>query len=207
MQLKDFAKIFFTILVIHLAVLDVGESPMMIYFTKPMILLSLIAFFMHHTPDRQGFERFFFGGLAFSLLGDIFLMLTDRGEQYFLLGLGAFFVAQLLYTVAFFKEVGGEAGLLRQRPYLALPLLALGAALVYILKDGMGDLAIPIIAYATMITTMALAALNRKPAVTSKSFFLVFGGALFFILSDASIAYGKFIATFPYERIVVMNLP
>lgn len=205
MLLKDFAKIFFTILVIHLAVVDVGQNQMMIYFTKPLILFSLIAFFAHHTENRLGFEKVFLGGLFFSLVGDVFLMLTTRGENFFLMGLGAFFIAQLLYTIAYFKELNGNTGLLKKQPYLAIPLLLLGAGIVYILRDGLGGLAIPIIAYATIITIMALAALNRHTVVSTKSFWLVFAGALFFITSDACIALDKFVDPIPKARLIIMS--
>lgn len=202
--LKDFAKIFFTILVLHLVVIDVGESQMLIYLTKPLLLLSLIAFYRHRTQSRHAFERLFLGGLVFSLVGDVLLMLPG-GELYFLLGLGAFFIAQLLYTLAYIKELGGNSGLVKQKPYLAIPLLLLGVALVFVLKDGLGQLVLPVIGYATVITAMAVAALNRQPVVSAKGFWLVFGGALFFIISDASIAFGKFVGPFPLERIVVMS--
>jgi uncharacterized membrane protein YhhN len=41
--------------------------------------------------------------LIFALLGDIFLL--QEAENYFLLGLGSFFIMQLLYAYVFAKQI------------------------------------------------------------------------------------------------------
>ena len=204
MLLKDFSKIFFTILVLHLVVIDVGESEMLLFFTKPLILLSLIAFYWGHTENRQSFETKFLLGLVFSLLGDVLLMFSEKAELFFMLGLGAFLIAQVFYSWAFIKENIGTKGLLQRQPWLALVLLGYGVWFVLLLKDNLGSLLVPVIVYAFMLTTMANAALNRFGKVPVKSFVLVFVGALFFVASDSVLAYTKFVDVFPYSRIVVM---
>jgi len=203
-QIKDFAKVFFVILILHLAVLDVGESEMLIRFTKPLLLFSLIAFFMHHTSKRQRFENTFLAGLFFSLAGDVFLMLEQKGEIYFMLGLGSFLLAQIFYSISFFIENKQTKGFLQQRIWLVLPFLAYGFWFVHHLENKLGNLVLPVAIYATMLVVMAISALNRKGLVANKSFWLVFGGALLFVLSDSILAMAKFQGAFKYDKVLVM---
>ena len=204
MQIKDFAKIFFVILILHLAVLDVGESEMLIRFTKPLLLFSLIAFYMHHTSQRQNFESTFLAGLFFSLAGDVFLMLEQKGEIYFMLGLGAFLVAQIFYTISFLIENKHAKGLVQRQLWLLLPFLAYGFWFVQHLQNNLGELLAPVAVYASMLVAMAASALNRNGKVATKSFWLVFAGALFFVASDSFLAIAKFVGPFPKSGIVVM---
>jgi uncharacterized membrane protein YhhN len=204
LRLKDFSKLYFTILLIHLVAIDVGESDILINFTKPLLLLSLIAFFWHHTPERNRSDTLFLGALFFSWLGDILLMFTKHGELYFILGLGAFLIAQIQYVLSFSNEVRGKSALLRKKPWLALPFLAYGAYFVYVLYPNLGNLVVPVMLYALVLVSMAIASLNRGSAVHPRSFSLVFIGALFFIASDSVLAFAKFNGEFAYSRVITM---
>ncbi len=204
MRLKDFSKLYFVILLIHLVAIDVGESDILITFTKPLLLLSLIAFFWHHTSERNQSEKLFLGALLFSWLGDILLMFTEYGEIYFMLGLGAFLLAQVQYVLSFSNEVRGKSSLIRKKPWLALPFLAYGVYFVYLLYPNLGNLVVPVTLYALVLVSMAIAALNRGSAVHPRSFSLIFIGALFFIASDSVLAYAKFNGEFTYSRVITM---
>ena len=205
MKLKDFSKLYFVILLIHLVAIDVGESDLLVYFTKPLLLLSLVVFFWHHTPNRAKDEKLFLGGLIFSLLGDVLLMFDAQNQLFFMLGLGSFLLAQLQYTLSFTNEVRGEKSLLKRKPWLVLPFIAYGFYFVYTLYPNLGNLLIPVILYASILMIMAIAALNRALAVAPRSFSLVFIGALFFVASDSVLALAKFNGDFPYARILVMS--
>ncbi len=204
MLLKDFAKIYFTVLLLHLAVLDVGESQILIQFTKPIILLSLIAFYMQHTAVRKNFENKFLIGLIFSLTGDVFLMFTHKGEIWFMLGLGAFLIAQLFYLLAFFKDGDEVKGVVQRYPWLILPFLAYAFWFVNMLKPSLANLVLPVGVYAIALVAMAISALNRHGKVVKTSFLLVFFGALFFVISDSVLAYTKFVGPFSKSQVVVM---
>ena len=205
MKLKDFSKIYFVILLLHLVAIDVGEDDRLIYLSKPLLLFSLMAFFWHHTPQPNRAEKLFFGGLFFSWIGDILLMYSEKAEIYFMLGLGAFLIAQVNYVLAFLNEARGKNGLVKTKPWLALPVLAYGAWFVWKLYPGLGDLLIPVVVYATVLMFMLIAAINRGGAVLPRSASLVIIGALFFVASDSVLAYGKFIEAFSYHRLVVMS--
>ncbi|MCK9639529.1 MAG: lysoplasmalogenase [Prolixibacteraceae bacterium] len=52
---------------------------------------------------------------------------------------------------------------------------------------------------------MFLSALNRKDRVPARSFGLVFGGAVLFVLSDCLIAISQFVEKVPYSGLFVMS--
>jgi uncharacterized membrane protein YhhN len=71
-----------------------------------------------------------------------------------------------------------------------------------------GDLAemkLPVIIYATVILTMLSGAINRKEKVNRRSYLLVLGGAILFVISDSSIAINKFSLPFESSEIVIMS--
>ena len=70
------------------------------YITKPLILLSLIGYFLYSTQTvRHKVRWIFLAALVFAFAGDCFLI----GEGYFILGLGSFLIMQILYTVSFLE--------------------------------------------------------------------------------------------------------
>lgn len=114
--------------------------------------------------------------LAASLAGDVALM--GDGEAWFLAGVGAFLVAQLTYLTAF--RPWWARSVVRRRPSVALPYVALLGALLAAVLPGIGPLAVPVTVYGCVIVAMALAATGVS-TVTAL-------GAASFVVSDALIA-------------------
>jgi len=156
-------------LVAHLASLDTLSLA-----TKPLLMPLLVAWFLTATPP--GRLRSVVGvGLGFSWLGDLGLM--PDGEAWFLAGLGAFLVAQLAYAVAFWPS---RADSVLARPLLATPYLIALIGLLTVLWADLGDLRIPVVAYAVVIIAMALLATGLGATVAV--------GAILFVVSDTLIA-------------------
>lgn len=86
--------------------------------------------------------------------------------------------------------------------YLA-PLL-FAVALLMLLFPKLGDMMVPVIAYATVISIMCMAALGRWHKANNGSFVFVLAGAVFFIISDALIAINKFYAPFELASFLIM---
>jgi uncharacterized membrane protein YhhN len=129
--------------------------------------------------------------IVFSFAGDLLLMNTE----YFIAGLIAFLIAHLFYIFAYRQLRDEESqdnlrGL--QRIRLAFPIILAGSGLVVILYPVLGDLKIPVMVYALVITIMALQALFRYGRTSNISFWMVFAGALLFMVSDSLIAINKF---------------
>ncbi|WP_237057468.1 lysoplasmalogenase [Microbulbifer sediminum] len=132
--------------------------------------------------------------LGFSALGDILLALDF--PQQFVLGLGAFLVAQLTYAILFLRHADFRSGRFILR---GLPVLGAALLLAQLLLPAAGTLAGPVTAYLLAILAMALgAAAHRDKAA------LVYCGALVFMASDALIGINRFVAPVPMAGILIM---
>jgi len=135
--------------------------------------------------------------LAVSCLGD-FLLGVRRlgsldGESLFLLGLGSFLVAHLVYIAMFRKYRMAEwrkPGAVRVLGVLTI-LVVLGTILG-ILRDSLGPLLIPVVVYSLVLSGMGISAMLADLGTPLAGI-----GALFFIASDAMIAISKFRGPFP----------
>ncbi|MCB9280409.1 MAG: lysoplasmalogenase [Lewinellaceae bacterium] len=176
--------------------------------TKPflMLWLGLYAFWRFGRPLTRP-DRLILSGLGFSLVGDILLLFQGRDTLFFLGGLASFLCAHFCYILAFAGKMTGP-GAVQKRPWLALPLLAYGGImLVWLWPDLPAAFQAPVALYTLVITIMGIAALNRLGAMPSTAFRLLFGGALFFILSDSTLAVAKFMGdtvTLPQAGLIIM---
>lgn len=201
MELKQFNKIYFALFFAHLIILFAEPTHFLIAVTKPTLLVSLIAFYL-----QKGFktllypQKLFLFGLVFSLIGDVLLI----GNDFFIYGLGAFLIAQLAYTFAFFRSNYGQKGLIQKKPILAGLIFTYTAAIIYFLKDSVGELLPAIVVYATVISLMLIAAINRKGVSKKESFALVTIGAISFVASDTLLAINKFYDSFFLANTAVM---
>jgi uncharacterized membrane protein YhhN len=159
--------------------------------SKPMIMLMLGSYYV----VASGADRSMIILLAvvFSLAGDILLL----NPEYFIAGLVAFLIAHVLYIFAYRQHVDHEQsesslrGIHRIR--LAFPIVLAGMGLVVILFPFLGDLKIPVTVYAVVITSMVLTALFRYGKTKAASFWMVFAGAVCFMISDSILAINKFL--------------
>ena len=132
------------------------------------------------------------GALALSSLGD-FLLGVRRlgsldGESLFLLGLGSFLIAHLVYIALFRKYlalVWWKPSPARVWGVLAI-LVALGSVLG-ILRQSLGSMLIPVVVYSLVLSCMGISAMLADLGTPLAGF-----GVLLFIASDAMIAINKF---------------
>jgi alkylglycerol monooxygenase len=166
---------------------------------KPLVMLLAIfhvadPLHLRRTPTR--FDALLMGGLAFSLVGDTFLMFPG----FFIPGLVSFLIAHLFY-IAVFKQ--GLAWF-PSRPALFMT-LALGAAMYAFLYDGLDPvLKIAVAAYVVVIALMAAQAMGRAMVLRDKAAVAVAVGAGFFMLSDSLLATNKFAFPLPMAQFWVL---
>ena len=199
---KTFTVIFVLIVLWELFS-DNIQSLLPIHFSpKPLILLSLIVFFVSQWKHLGQFTKLItLFALIFSLTGDILLMFVDTSANYFLGGLVAFLVAHVMYILVFLKKRKDNTPSI---PFLLL-LIVYALGIFYVLMDGLGDMIIPVVIYMLVILTMALSASIRKNNVSSISYQLVFWGAIFFMISDSILAINKFSSPLPISGILIMS--
>ncbi|MEO8773696.1 MAG: lysoplasmalogenase [Gelidibacter sp.] len=196
-----FTALFIVILCIELICGSIESLQTLHYFTKPAILISLIIFFYIESRNvSKSLKWLVLAALAFSLVGDVFLMFVDQSPNYFMLGLISFFLAHLFYCWIFFTQKNSKTnpiGLI-----IVLTIFAFG--LFYLLKENLGDLLIPVIFYIIIILTMVITAFLRKKRVSKKSFIYVFLGAILFVISDSILALNKFYMPLKFSSISIM---
>lgn len=149
------------------------------YLLKPsgILVLALLAF-MSNRPLSRGLAL----GLTFGAGGDILL---DIGL--FLPGLVSFLISHLIYITLFicaFRQVGHR----RSEALLWLIGLAItSAALLAWLLPALGEMAVPVVIYFTVITLMAAFSF-----ITPFNSLRLPVGAGLFLLSDSMIGISKF---------------
>ncbi len=181
MNPRYFLYIFYFLAIAELLAVHFGWQIRM--FTKPMIMISLITYYLVATRRLDLTNGLFLMALVAALAGDILLM----KDNLFIAGLGAFLVMQLLYIVCF-KRDKCFAG---QREYLyGSILILLMAAVMSQLWQGLGEMRVPVLVYSTAILSMSWVSFTRDFRLPG--YWWVFAGTLLFIISDSCIAVERF---------------
>ena len=165
------------------------------YLCKPLTLVLLIGCALALDPADDAVRAWFVAALVLSLAGDVFLMLP---RDLFVFGLGSFLLGHVAYIVG--MHVEGVAGV---RFMVGIVIVAavvsvLGTRILRGVRAGSDpDLAGPVVAYMAVISAMVASAIGVGDPV------LVVGAALFYV-SDALIAWNRFVAETPHSRVAIM---
>jgi len=176
------------------------------YVFKPATLVTVLigAWLLTRGPHDTWQARFFLPGLAFSLAGDVFLMLP--GERFFLPGLASFLLGHLCYIVGLNPTLP---------PWLALiPLVVItviGLALYRpiaagLRRQGQTELLVPVALYSLALSLMlssAWATLFRPEWIPLRRGLVTVGATLFFG-SDAMLAWDRFVTPSSWLRLLVI---
>lgn len=124
-----------------------------------------------------------------------------------MLGLGAFLLAHVFYILVYRQHQTVEnenqlAGVHRIR--LAMPVILAGSGLIIVLYPRLNELRVPVIIYASVLVVMVLMALFRYGRTLPFSFWMVFAGALLFMVSDSLLAINKFLQPIPQAGLAIM---
>ncbi len=175
--------------------------------SKGVLMPILMIYAFYRFANRKIEFKLVFIALIFSWLGDILLLFDTQVQPLFVYGLGSFLIAHVFYIVTNTKarKSNTPVGLIptQQMRYLFILIMA-GLAMIYILLPHLGDLTLPVIIYAAVLTFMAISALYRYGRTSSSSFSMAFMGACFFMLSDAMLAINTFVNEFVYAGFWVM---
>ena len=137
--------------------------------------------------------------IIFSWFGDVALM-YQSSELYFLVGIGLFLIAQIIYVVVLRKSTYSTP---KVTVVHLLPFFLYAAILFYILLPA-GDFTIPIIIYGLVILTMMVIASLRRNLTSVKSFRYAFLGSVLFVLSDSILAINAFKMQIPNAGLFIM---
>lgn len=155
----------------------------------PVLYMSLVAF-VSGKGDGISLPL----GLLFSAAGDL-----AGGGGLFLWQVGFFFIAHIFYSRYFLKGAWMRPSLLFTSVIL-VAVVALAGIKVVSHIENLSEM-IFVTAYIAIITLMCVSAIFcRKPY---KGWYIA--GAILFLLSDAVIAWSRFVAPIPYRTVLVMS--
>jgi len=184
-----------TLYTLALAAVIVGELKgwrPLVYAAKPLLMVVLSSWFFFNS--RRVGDRFTLlvqVGLFFSLVGDMALMFQHLDRFNFLVGLGAFIMVMICYTIAFghnISEAGTGDGLLLPM-VISIGLLAFGFFFVLDLLPHLDEaIMLPVVVHAGAAVLMGIGASFRFGRTFLTSFLPVMGGAVLFILANFLLA-------------------
>jgi uncharacterized membrane protein YhhN len=137
--------------------------------------------------------KLLFVSLLFCAAGDVALQLG--AGKYFVIGLGLFLIAQIMFIVTFSRDFKMQ----KSRIPIIVVLAIYALAIAFILTPSLGEMAIPVYCYLIAIILMGIFAALR--AVKNK---LTLYGAASFIISDSIIAINKFMVPVPAADYIIM---
>jgi uncharacterized membrane protein YhhN len=163
--------------------------------TKPIPVLCM-ALWLALQPGKERYQWAVIAGLLLSATADVVLSL------HFVAGITVFLLAHIAYIIAFLQD--------SHKPFLWRAVLAFGYGIlvyIYLMTAGdLGALAIPVLLYAVVITTMLWRAAARVgvPEISERSGWSGFLGAAFFVLSDTLLIIKMVVGPIPFEGFIIM---
>ena len=168
--------------------------------SKPLLMPFLILFYIFGIIEATNLTQvdwLIVVALIGGWIGDVFLLFVqnDKSEKenkkWFLVGMIAFLVNQILYIVSFFLSISDIASFNTWAFFLLGPALIM---LIYMVPrpiKNAAEMKIPLLAYMLIILTMHIAAVLRLAEFQGLPFIFVYIGSISFIYSDASIAVNQ----------------
>jgi uncharacterized membrane protein YhhN len=193
MKSKVIRIVFFVNALIHVGAQLLPSGELIQLITKPLIVPLLIAYYFSSTKYRSSIAVV---ALFACWAGDVALMFVPVDPVWFMVGLGSFLVGHICYILTYrqFRYDATEFELMPvQKIRFSLPIVLAGTGLIVVLYPVLGGLRFPVMIYALTIIIMVMNGLFRYGRTNSASFWLVFGGAILFMISDATLAINKFL--------------
>ena len=165
------------------------------YVCKPLTMVVLIGLALSLDVDSTSVRAWFVAALVLSMLGDIFLMLP---RDLFVAGLASFLVAHLAFIVGLWVDGVATGRLAIGVAFAVVAVAIVGLRIIRAVRAGeQPELALPVIAYMTAISTMVASAIGTGEA-------LAIAGAALFFCSDALIAWERFVRSQPWHRLAII---
>jgi uncharacterized membrane protein YhhN len=189
-----FALIF--ALAVTAILLEIFELKIPYAFAKAATTIAII-FFASSNRSMSRLSAQMVTALIFCLLGDIALI----WNQFFLVGVGLFLVAHLLFIRALKNRFGFKI-----LPLAFLFSLVALVSIVYILWSGLaGILKVAVPTYAIVISVMVAQAISVALRKRSKMRSQLALGAILFMVSDTLLGINGFLHPFPFSGVFILS--
>ena len=163
---------------------------------KPLTTIAVLFIpLLYGVSINRKYYRRLVAALILCLVGDVLLL----NSEWFVFGLGAFFIAHIFYIFAFISYRG-----LFLKPLPLIILLVIGTSVYAMLFDGLGELKIPVALYVVCLVVMCWQAIGLYDRYQNRRFRFVMVGSFLFLISDAILALNKF--KFPFDTAEIFVL-
>lgn len=156
--------------------------------TKPLLVPLIIFFYL---TSAMHINWFIVCALFFGFLGDVTLLWGSK-KIFFAIGLFAFLVGHLFYTLVFLQSIQYFEVVPMWFFIFLIPYILYGCAILRILRPNLKEMIVPVVIYMCVILMMSFTSTCRIWNGFTLQFILPFVGSLFFIVSDSVLAYNSF---------------
>lgn len=174
------------------------QKPQVIVIVKPMLMLSLLWYYVANTSKRI---KFYILALVFSFFGDVFLL--NKDFTFFIAGLLSFLIAHFFYISIVYKMLQKVS--FNQLSKAILPNSIILIVLLNVLFPGLGVLKIPVIIYALTLCSFSTVALLYYFQNKTRQGLLILAGAFLFVISDSVLALNMFYKAYSFFPLLIMS--
>lgn len=156
--------------------------------------LAITAIIFHSLllrTNERWYKLFIVSGLVFSLAGDELLI---SGKDFFKAGVLAFMAAQLCYSQAFFLR----------RKLQSIIMIAWPVSVAILVIMGFSHTNFIVAVYASCLLMMVWQAGQCWKILKRIGTNMAFAGALFFLISDSTLAINRYWYAFPYASVIML---
>jgi uncharacterized membrane protein YhhN len=171
-----------------------GDRRRVEYVAKPLTMLALVAVAVALDPADETRRWWFVAAGAFSLGGDVFLMLP---RERFVSGLLSFLVAHVCYVAGLLSAPVAGGGAALGVVVVAAGGAVVGRRIVTEVRRDKPSLFVPVVVYAVVISAMVVTAFATR-------LWAAVAGAMLFYASDGVLAWRRFVQPVPHGRVVIM---
>lgn len=201
MKISSTLVIFFAISIGHLAAIAL-ELSLFAEVTKPMLMIALLVHFNQSVP-KTALSKFVNAALILSAIGDTLLIFNDENPLFFMLGLGSFLLAHLVYIFLNLNLIDSEDRKLKFH-WRDILFAGFGLFMFRLVRPNLGEMLVPTLVYTVVICIMGITAAKRFGKASKQSFTLVLLGAITFMISDSLLAINKFYAPINHADLLIM---
>ena len=175
---------------------DFFKNNFLRYTFKPLSTVIIILYTVFQYPEvSELYKYLIIAALIFSLAGDIFIMLP---HDKFVQGIAAFFIAHMLFILAFVTDIG-----LSFNWIWLIPLLIYAIIFLKLILPKTGKLKIPVLVYTIVIVSFLWQAIGRNGIAMSDSSKYALFGAILFVASDSILAYTRFFKEYKISSFLI----
>lgn len=202
MKEKHWILLFVIVLAGHITGMQLQSDGLQLIF-KPLIMTVLIGYFDSRINNIvKGLAKWVLFAMLFSMAGDVLLLFVNKNELFFLLGLSSFLLAHIFY-ILFFHQVKAKEGV-RSKLWPLAVVAVYYAGLIYLLAPHLKDMKLPVVVYGIFISFMFMLAIHMLFIKNKMAGKWMMTGALFFVISDSTLAIDKFYQPFGAAGIIII---